>query len=139
VRLLNSKTNRLSFCARLQPIALWPPVNKRDIHSCLPKQYGVICTRGQHARRNIPPAIHTRFWRQRWENIEYVVGALVEDFIVFLVLIAGLSVAYLLLGILAALGYDSKRIETFESIHYWAYLAVFGFTALHKNSERPAF
>lgn len=33
---------------------------------------------------------------------------------------------FILLGALAGLGYDPKRIETFETIHYWAYVVVFG-------------
>jgi len=81
-------------------------------------------------RKSNQPGTQRPFWRQRWENIEPVVGALVEDFIIFLILITGLSFAYLLLGLLAALGYDSKRIEMFESIHYWAYLTVFSFTMM---------
>jgi len=66
------------------------------------------------------------FWAQRWENIEPAVGALVEDAILLMIFVAVLTVAYLALGMLAGLGYDPGRIAVFETIHYWAYVIVFG-------------
>ena len=44
----------------------------------------------------------------------------------FAIFAVGLTFAYLLFGIPAALGYNSQRIDRLETIHYWAYLVVFG-------------
>jgi hypothetical protein len=43
----------------------------------------------------------------------------------FLIFLAVLTIVYLGLGGLAGLGYDPRRIQMFETIHYYAYLAVF--------------
>jgi len=37
-----------------------------------------------------------------------------------------LTFVYLVFGILAWAGYSPQRLDRFETIHYWAYLAVFG-------------
>ncbi len=78
------------------------------------------------ARRTVQTTTQVSFWRRRWENIEPAVSALVEDGLLLLIFVVVLTVVYLALGMLAGLGYDPRRIEMFETIHYWAYLAVFG-------------
>jgi hypothetical protein len=75
-----------------------------------------------------PPGFWERFggfWKQRWTNIEPVAAALIEDCMLFLLIIAILSITYYALGILAGLGYKQERVERIETIHYWAYLTVF--------------
>ena len=42
-----------------------------------------------------------------------------------------LYLSYLSLGILAWAGYKPTRVDTFETMHYWAYVAVFGVLMLH--------
>jgi hypothetical protein len=76
-------------------------------------------------RRDVPATTQRSFWQKRWENIEPVVGALVEDALVMIFFIVVLTAVYLALGLLAQLGYAPQRIEMFETIHYYAYLAVF--------------
>lgn len=44
----------------------------------------------------------------------------------FSIFALGLTFVYLILGIMAWAGYNPQRIERLETIHYWAYLAVFG-------------
>lgn len=78
------------------------------------------------ARGNVQTTRERSFWRQRWENIEPAVGALVEDGMLLLMFVAVLTMVYLALGMLAGLGYDPRRIEMFETIHYYAYVAVLG-------------
>lgn len=70
------------------------------------------------------------FWRQRWKNIEPVVGAFVEDGLLLLTFLTVLTLAYLALGWLAGLGYEPERIELLGTIHYYTYLVVFGFLML---------
>jgi hypothetical protein len=41
------------------------------------------------------------------------------------ILLAGLTISFLALGTLAGFGYPPERVELFETLHYWAYLAVF--------------
>jgi hypothetical protein len=43
----------------------------------------------------------------------------------FLVLLVGLTIAYVGLEGIAALGYPEDRVERLETLHYWAYLAIF--------------
>jgi hypothetical protein len=78
------------------------------------------------ARGKVQTATQGSFWSRRWENIEPAVGAFVEDGLLFLIFLVVLTVVYLGLGMLAGLGYDPRRIEMFETIHYWAYVVVFG-------------
>jgi hypothetical protein len=78
------------------------------------------------ARARVQTTTQGSFWRRRWENIEPAVGALVEDGILLLIFVVILTVVYLALGMLAGLGYDPRRIELFETIHFWAYLVVLG-------------
>jgi hypothetical protein len=81
---------------------------------------------GNPARQaTIQPPPPDGFWKRVWKNIEPAVGALVEDAILLVIFILVLSLAYLVLGILAGLGYPASRIETLETIHYYAYLVVF--------------
>lgn len=68
---------------------------------------------------------HSSFWSRRWHNLEPPLGALIEDGILLLVFVFILIVAYLALGVLALFGYDPVRVDTFETIHYYAYLVVF--------------
>jgi hypothetical protein len=65
------------------------------------------------------------FWKERWKNIEPAAGALVEDAMLMFIFVVALELIYLALGSLAALGYDSQRVGMFETIHYYAFLAVF--------------
>jgi hypothetical protein len=44
----------------------------------------------------------------------------------FLIFLFVLTVVYAGLAGLRLLGYDSQRIHTFETMHYWAYLVVLG-------------
>lgn len=44
----------------------------------------------------------------------------------FAIFALGLTFVYAVLGLLILLGYSPKRIDVFETIHYYAYLAVFG-------------
>jgi len=44
----------------------------------------------------------------------------------FIIFLAILTIVFLGLGGLAGLGYPAKWIETLETIHYWAYLVIFG-------------
>jgi hypothetical protein len=78
------------------------------------------------ARGNIQTTTRDSFWRRRWENIEPAVGALIEDGVLLVLFVVVLTVVYLALGMLAALGYDPRRIEVFETVHYYAYLVVLG-------------
>ena len=78
------------------------------------------------ARRIIQKSTEDSFWRRRWENIEPAAGALIEDGALLVIFVAVLTVVYLALGMLAGLGYAPERVERLETIHYWAYLAVFG-------------
>lgn len=65
------------------------------------------------------------YWEQRWKRIEIPANALIEDCMLLCILLAGLTVSFLALGAIAGLGYRSERVETFEVLHYWAYLAIF--------------
>lgn len=80
-------------------------------------------TRGQAQRTQIVAG--DSFWRTRWNNIEAPATAIIEDTLLFLILIAGVTIVYLALVGLALLGYNPERIEMFETIHYWAYLVIF--------------
>lgn len=83
----------------------------------------------RRARRDPRPATESpwsAFWRQRWENIKPAACALIEDGLQFLIFLAVLTAVYLGLAGLAVLGYDPRRIDRFETIHYYAYLVVFG-------------
>lgn len=44
----------------------------------------------------------------------------------FAIFAFALTFVYVLFGIMAWLGYNPQRIDRLESIHYWAYLSVFG-------------
>jgi hypothetical protein len=66
----------------------------------------------------------TSYWVKRWKNIEKPASALIEDFMLFAILLAVLTLSFLGLGALAALGYPAQRVETFETLHYYAYLSV---------------
>jgi|HubBroStandDraft_6_1064221.scaffolds.fasta_scaffold01095_14 hypothetical protein len=56
--------------------------------------------------------------------MEPAVGALIEDGLLLLLFVFVLTLVYIALGTLAALGYEPRRVETFETIHYWAYVVV---------------
>ena len=78
-------------------------------------------------RRRVPaPAREDSFGTRVWKGIELTVTAIVQDIFLFIVLIAGLVVAYLCLEILKLLGYNRERIDTLESLHYWAYVSTLG-------------
>lgn len=44
----------------------------------------------------------------------------------FAIFALGLTFVYAVLGLLALLGYSPRRLEMFETLHFYAYLAVFG-------------
>jgi hypothetical protein len=63
------------------------------------------------------------YWKQRWKGIEVPANALVEDSMLLCILLAGLTVAFLALGVMAGFGFNPERVELMETLHYWAYLA----------------
>jgi hypothetical protein len=65
-----------------------------------------------------------RFWKQVWEDIRPAARALAGDVAIFLIALGALAVVYLGLRGLGVLGYDPRRLEVFETIHYWAYFVV---------------
>jgi uncharacterized RDD family membrane protein YckC len=58
-------------------------------------------------------------------EVKPVAVALCADICLFLILLTALVVAFIALRLLAALGYLAERVAILESVHYWAYLAVF--------------
>jgi hypothetical protein len=82
------------------------------------------------ARRSGQKTPESSFWKERWNNTKHVAGAIIEDVMLFSIFVVGISFAYLVLGILAWVGYSSQRIEMFETIHYYAYLAALGLLML---------
>ena len=74
------------------------------------------------ARRQVQTPPEGSFWAQIWKNVETPLAALVQDTILLLAALAALSILYLALGLIAGLGYDSQRIEVFETVHYYGYL-----------------
>jgi hypothetical protein len=66
------------------------------------------------------------YWRQRWSSIEPAANALIEDAMLFAIFALVLTFVYIVFGIMAWAGYNPERVERFETIHYWAYLSVFG-------------
>jgi hypothetical protein len=80
-----------------------------------------------HDRRYLQDSAGSSFWKKRWDNIEPAASALIEDAMLFSIFVLALTLAYLAFGILAWAGYSPERIERFVTIHYWAYLSVFGF------------
>ena len=77
-----------------------------------------------YADRQIP--LEGSFWKKLWSEIEPQVRAIVGETIVFILMVAALALVFVSLGWLAGLGYDPARIERFETMHYWACLAVLG-------------
>jgi hypothetical protein len=65
------------------------------------------------------------FPKDVWEDIRPAARALAGDVAIFLMVIAALAIAYLGLRTLRVIGYDSTRLDTLETIHYYAYLVVF--------------
>jgi hypothetical protein len=66
------------------------------------------------------------FWRERWDNIAPAATALIEDAMLFAIFAVCLTFVYIVFGILAWAGYSPERIERFVTIHYWAYVTIFG-------------
>ena len=65
-----------------------------------------------------------QFSKDVWEDIRPAARALVGDVAIFVLVLAGLSLVYLGLRTLRVIGYDQTRLETFDLIHYYAYLVV---------------
>jgi hypothetical protein len=65
-----------------------------------------------------------RFCKDVWEDIRPAARALVGDVAIFVLVLAALAVAYLGLRSLRVIGYNQARLETFDLIHYCAYLVV---------------
>jgi hypothetical protein len=75
------------------------------------------------------------YLRRVWEGIEPAVTAIIQDVIQFLFLFGALAIAYLVLELMASLGYPYGRVETMETMGYYAYLAalvIFLFDLLFK-------
>jgi len=64
------------------------------------------------------------FWSNVWKNVEPAVTSTIEDVLLLLTLIGALTIVYGALVGLALLGYNSDRIDTLDTIHYWAVLPV---------------
>jgi hypothetical protein len=75
------------------------------------------------ARRSPTDPKPIGYWEQRWKSIETPANALIEDAMLLCIVVAGLTVSFLALGVMAAFGYPSERVEIMETLHYWAYLA----------------
>jgi hypothetical protein len=66
-----------------------------------------------------------QFFRDVGADIRPAARALVGDVAIFVLVLAALAVASLGLRSLRVIGYNQTRLETFEELHYWAYLVVF--------------
>ena len=71
------------------------------------------------------PAKTPSFWARTWAEIEPGVRAVAGDTTLGVVLLGALTIAYLVLEGIKALGYPEDRVARLESLHYWAYLVVF--------------
>lgn len=65
-----------------------------------------------------------QFRKDVWEDIRPPVRSIVGDVAIFMVVLAGLAIAFLGLHTLRIIGYDQTRLNTFETIHYYSYLVV---------------
>ena len=65
-----------------------------------------------------------QFCKDVWEDIRPPVRAIVGDVAIFMVVLAGLAIVFVGLHTLRITGYDQRRLDIFETIHYWAYLVV---------------
>jgi di/tricarboxylate transporter len=61
-----------------------------------------------------------------WADVWRVTRPIVIDVIVFLVILLALLFGFFGLRALRIAGYDTQRVATLETMHYWFYTAVFG-------------
>jgi hypothetical protein len=70
--------------------------------------------------------VRVGYWRERWNSVKPAADALIEDAMLFAIFALVLTFVYLVFGIMAWAGYNPQRIDRLETIHYFAYLSVFG-------------
>ena len=65
-----------------------------------------------------------KFKEKLWTRLEPIVLILVSDIVLFLIVLAGLVIAYTGISGLRALGMRPERLDILDTIHAYAYLGV---------------
>jgi len=74
----------------------------------------------------MPPApIQRHFIIEIWQENRPIFKAVLSDVLLFVFVLAALLTCFVLLELIARAGYPQERIQTLESLHYWAYLTAF--------------
>lgn len=66
----------------------------------------------------------SHFAASTWADIRDRMIAIVGDACLFVLMLFVLFVVFLALHAMARFGYPKERLDTFETLHYWAYLAI---------------
>jgi hypothetical protein len=71
------------------------------------------------------PTVHSPTFKQKlWASLEPIMLILLKDIIIFLIVLATLVVVFAGVAGMKALGIRPERAEMFETLHFYAYLAV---------------
>ncbi len=74
--------------------------------------------------KKIPTVPSLTFKQKLWASLEPIMFILLKDIIIFLIVLATLVIVFAGVAGMKALGMRPERAEMFETLHFYAYLAV---------------